>query len=264
MMVAGFSQVKEDWGDFPTDLAEKRPVIIFDNRGIGGSFIPSSAPHSLAHGPYTVDSMADDALALAEHLHLRKFDLLGLSMGGMIALKMVTKAPPGNIRRLVLLASTSGSPKPSGPGPLFGAIARRDELVKELGGEDQYVRYIFSLNFPSKWPEENPQRFQEALALYNKPKRGLRALMAQSAGLQKFKAITDEQLRTLPAPVLLITGTEDVIVDPECSRHIARLAPSSEKHELKHVGHYLLAQEPDQCKMLINGFLDRPLALARL
>src|SRR3954466_7880575 len=52
-------------------------VIVFDNRDVGQS--------SLADASYTTADMAQDAIALADHLELDTFHLLGISLGGMIA-----------------------------------------------------------------------------------------------------------------------------------------------------------------------------------
>ena len=78
VMVMGLSGVKEDWAPLAEALAKNRPVLVFDNRGIGESEIPE--------GPYTIQEMAEDTLALIQHLGWSTVQLMGISMGGMIAI----------------------------------------------------------------------------------------------------------------------------------------------------------------------------------
>jgi pimeloyl-ACP methyl ester carboxylesterase len=54
------SGVKEDWHGFAEELAQDRPVAVFDNRGVGDSV--------LAPGPWTLLDMAEDVFALMDHL----------------------------------------------------------------------------------------------------------------------------------------------------------------------------------------------------
>ena len=74
-------------------------VITFDNRDVGQS--------KQADGPYEVADMARDALALADHLELDTFHLLGMSMGGAIAQEMALLAPE-RLRTLTLVVTFAG------------------------------------------------------------------------------------------------------------------------------------------------------------
>ena len=88
------SGVKEDWHGLAERLAATRPVLIFDNRGMGESDIPE--------GPYTMEQFARDTLGLAAHVGFKTFNLMGISMGGMISQHVAIAAPPGVVRRLIL------------------------------------------------------------------------------------------------------------------------------------------------------------------
>ena len=86
--------MKEDWHGLAERLAATRPVLIFDNRGMGESDIPE--------GPYTMEQFARDTLGLAAHVGFTTFNLMGISMGGMISQHVAIAAPPGVVRRLIL------------------------------------------------------------------------------------------------------------------------------------------------------------------
>ncbi len=77
-------------------LAASQRVIAADNRGAGRSAKPP--------GPYTIGQMADDLAALMAHLGLRHTGVLGISMGGRIALSLALDHP-GLADRLVLVST---------------------------------------------------------------------------------------------------------------------------------------------------------------
>src|SRR3954467_15901405 len=79
-------------------------AVFFDNRDVGQS--------SEADGPYTIADMAQDALALADHLELDSVQLVGVSMGGAIAQEMALAAPE-RIQTLTLAVTSARG----GPGP---------------------------------------------------------------------------------------------------------------------------------------------------
>src|SRR3954467_201965 len=74
-------------------------AVFFDNRDVGQS--------SMADGPYAIEDMAKDALALADQLGLESFHRAGVSMGGAIAQHMALAAPE-RIRTLTLAVTFAG------------------------------------------------------------------------------------------------------------------------------------------------------------
>jgi pimeloyl-ACP methyl ester carboxylesterase len=78
-------------------LSEHYTVIAMDNRGTGRTTAPP--------GPYSIEQMADDLLALMNHLEIERAHVLGISMGGRLALALALEHPE-RVDRLVL-ASTS-------------------------------------------------------------------------------------------------------------------------------------------------------------
>jgi pimeloyl-ACP methyl ester carboxylesterase len=85
--------VLDDWDPAVVDgLAAERHVIAFDNRGVGGS---------AGTTPDNIQAMADDAVAFLEALGLDTVDLLGFSLGGMVA-QVVAQQRSDLVRRLIL------------------------------------------------------------------------------------------------------------------------------------------------------------------
>ena len=83
-------------------LAAERRVIVFDYRGVGGSTDDPSVP-------MTIDLLAQDTAGLIKALHLRRADVLGWSLGGYVAQRLV-ELHPERVRRLVLVSTDPGGP----------------------------------------------------------------------------------------------------------------------------------------------------------
>ena len=96
LCVMGFGAPLEGFGPQVRALAAHRRVIAFDNRGVGRSSVPRL--------PWSIEDLAVDALELMDHLEIERADLLGISMGGMIA-QRVAIARPARVNALVLAAT---------------------------------------------------------------------------------------------------------------------------------------------------------------
>src|SRR6476646_1008841 len=114
--VHGLGCDRRAWALQIEPFSERYQAVFFDNRDVGQS--------SLADADYTTAEMADDVLALADHLELERFHLLGISLGGMVSQQVALKAPE-RVRTLTL-AVTHGGVQRAGRlrGHLLGSYAR--------------------------------------------------------------------------------------------------------------------------------------------
>ncbi len=103
LLVHGFGGAKEDFVDHVEALARHHRVVAFDLRGHGESGAP------LEPSAYSLDRLGADVLAVADSLELDSFRLLGHSMGGMVARRLVL-ARPDRIDALVLMDTSAGPP----------------------------------------------------------------------------------------------------------------------------------------------------------
>src|SRR5579863_5448780 len=123
-------------------------VVRFDNRDVGKSshLAGERAPDPSAlfvevlagrhpHVPYTLDTMADDAVGLMDALGVNRAHIVGASMGGMIA-QLVAINHPGRAKSLISIMSTTGRRDlPSGNPETLSVLfrppnsTRRDDLI---------------------------------------------------------------------------------------------------------------------------------------
>jgi pimeloyl-ACP methyl ester carboxylesterase len=142
VLIQGLSGTMDAWDPALVDALARtgRRVVLFDNRGMGRSRRGS--------GPITIRGMADDAAALIRRLRLGRPDVLGYSMGGMIAQSLAVRHP-SRVRRLVLCATAPGDGRATpptqaalaaltAPGSAFAALG----LLFPPGAEAARDRYV--------------------------------------------------------------------------------------------------------------------------
>ncbi|EMS25568.1 alpha/beta hydrolase [Rhodotorula toruloides NP11] len=237
VMVHGLSAVGLiDWMPLAASIAKHRPVLIFDNRGIGSSYIPKEK----AGDTYDVHDMANDVVELVKHVGWREIDLLGFSMGGMIAQTvLVTPRLPFKIRHVVL-AATSAKPAHSDllqaiPQPPGGELTYEDKV--KLVTPFVYVGYDPKFVQDPKNKEILDRRVRESVES-RRPARTVQNQVGVIAGYDVRK-----QLSSVPStlPVLVFHGTLDRSVYFTESSYIRKGIPHAQFLSLDGVGHIMRA-----------------------
>ena len=214
-------------------------TVIFDNRDAGQS--------SMADGGYEVADMARDALALADHLELDTFHLLGVSMGGMIAQEIAVQAPE-RVRTLTLAVSIASG----------GAYAQRVAEVwaarRAQISHEQHVDELMALNH-SEGFYENPDMvaFIRTAMLNNPHPQPPDAFARQLAASSRHDA--RDRLGTLTMPVHVIGGEYDILLPVWKSREIAALIPGSKLTVLAGAPHGLTIERADEFNAAVLDFI---------
>jgi len=98
LLIAGLGSGADLFAKSTPLFAEDRRVIAFDNRGVGRTDKPDI--------PYTIEMMADDAAGLMRAIGVNRADVLGVSMGGRIAMDLAIRYP-GIVRGLILVSTSA-------------------------------------------------------------------------------------------------------------------------------------------------------------
>ncbi|RLN48435.1 hypothetical protein BBJ28_00000077 [Nothophytophthora sp. Chile5] len=218
VMVMGFLNTKETWTPTIETLlsqwdalapGKKLKILTLDNRGVGGSTSPI--------GPYTTSNMAEDVLALLDHVGWEQAHVVGYSMGGMIAMELAHLAPH-RVTSLSLLCTTRGRyiPVCNGLLPMTRTL--------DYGDVDTETHNLMMVLYPPKFlsleMENDPRSLYEALfechkyLVENRETPRLFGFVGQgSAVLSHF--ISDDRLRELrdqQFPILVLGGAKDVVI----------------------------------------------------
>jgi len=229
VLIIGAGWTMEDWDPrLVHALAQHNRVVMFDNSGVGRT---AALPP-----PFTIDAMADQTSALIDTLGLGRPDVLGWSMGGMIAQDLAI-LHPAQVRRLVLCATFPGT----------GAAVVPSATVRQVSSD-------FPANQVSAY-----DAFKAAISEYP-------AAPAASAAVKGAQALAmgdwwaginaaGRKIASISVPTLIADGTDDQL-DPVANDHIlARLIPGARLVLYPDAGHGFLFQDGTPFASLVESFL---------
>lgn len=207
--------VLDNWDPRVVDgMAARHHVIVFDNRGVGAS---TGAPAA------SIEEMADDAITFIKAAGLTQVDLLGFSMGGMVAQEIVLKAP--QLVRKMILAGT-GPAGGEGISDVAG-VANYDLLRGLFTGQDP-KQYLFFTRTPSGIEAGKAflARLQERTGNRDKD-IAIGAYVAQLQALKAWGRKPAADLSVIQQPVLVVNGDDDRMVPTPNTLDLARRLPNS-------------------------------------
>jgi pimeloyl-ACP methyl ester carboxylesterase len=240
LLIEGLGQSMWAWREQIPVFARHFRTIAFDTRGTGRSAVPDDL--------YGIDELAQDA---ADILEGRTADVVGLSMGGYVALTLAL-ARPELVRSLVLVGTGAG-----GPDRIPRPQEVRDAYAAAIGLPfDEYGRRMMPLTFSPGWTTRNPGRFEEILAARSEHPTPDVTLDAHLQACYAFYGRGCEVER-IPARALVIHGDADVIVPVENGRMLASRLPNSRYVELAGRGHNVQLEDPATVNQLVLEFLER-------
>jgi pimeloyl-ACP methyl ester carboxylesterase len=230
-------------------LAEDRQVVIFDNVGVGAT--EGSVPESIA-------DMAKGAVEFIEALGLKKVDLLGWSMGGMVAQEIVLEHPE-LVRRLVVAGSTPGG-VPGSPEGTEEQGARIGEIVGTVEpSDDDYLWLFFAHSDTSREAGlKSVRRIDERRKAREKAEFAMSEVGAQAGAIGQFASGVNsawDRLESLTTPVLYANGAHDIMHPAFDSFSAAAKIPHSRVRIYGDAGHAFLFQFPEEFAKDVNDFL---------
>ena len=222
LLIMGMAGHHNTWGEpFLAQLAETFEVITYDHRGIGQS---TDVP-----GDFSIVDLANDTVALLEHLGLESVHVMGISLGGMVAQELVLDVP-NMVRSLVIGCSFCGGEGSSlaAPGPMamLEAMNTGDPEVAVRAG------YLANLSPTYTADESHYAPFHDAVLSISAPPHVIMR-QAQSA----FAHDTSTRLPAVATPTVVMHGTADDMLVYTNGEMIASLIPDAELITFDGVGH---------------------------
>ena len=240
LLITGYSGTMESWDRrFVDALAQHHRVVIFDNAGVGRT--------QALRDPLTIDAMAEQTSALITTLHLGRVNVLGWSMGSMIA-QALAALHPGQLRRLVLCASWPGNGKAVRP-------SRRELNAFESGAAQKVMAALF----PADQTAGQNTYLAAILSYPDAPPAPTSIVTAQGHAVDAWWAGTDpagKRPATITTPTLVADGAADKLDPTANSRALAKLIPKAELLLYPDAGHAFLFQEQAAFVPVIEKFLN--------
>lgn len=199
-------------------------VVRFDNRDVG---LSSDGPDG-----YGLADMADDVVAVLDHLGVEKAHVFGVSLGGMIA-QTVAIEHPARVSSLISVMSTTGDPDVGRP------TAAAKTLLLTPGAADRAGAIAAHLAGQRVWG--SPGHVDEDLQARLAGEAFDRACRPIGVTRQYHAARRDgsrsERLSRLSVPTLVIHGTADTLIDASGGRRTAEVIPGARLVLIDGMGH---------------------------
>jgi pimeloyl-ACP methyl ester carboxylesterase len=238
LLIAGLTDPAEAWEAQLEGLADRYSVIAYDNRGTGRVPLP--------HGPLSVESMADDAVAVLDAQGVAAAHVAGFSGGSRVAQELALRYPE-RVKSLVLM-STWARPD------AYSASMRRywNWLIDHAPSERAMLEAFFLWVYTARAHEDGTveQIIDEALAFPHP--QSPEAFKAQLAAFMDYENLA--RLPEIAAPTLVLAGGEDIIAPPRHGRMVADAIPGAQFEVMPGEAHQPFQEVPDQFNERVDAF----------
>lgn len=240
LLIMGLGYSADMWFRVLPDLAARYRTIRFDNRGVGRTGVPP--------GPYTVELMADDAVAVLDAAGVDRAHVLGISMGGLIAQELALTSPE-RVRSLLLGCTLTGGAEavPGDPAAVEMMLARAKMTPAEAA--EVAIPFVYAKSTPRSVIDED---FAVRMALPTTPE----GYANQLVGVSGWQG-SGSRLPSLEVPTLIIQGDEDGLVNPANAHVLGSLIPNAEVVVLEGASHVFPSDQPAATAKAILDFLER-------
>jgi pimeloyl-ACP methyl ester carboxylesterase len=239
VLIHGYTDNARDWVPLVPYLAPQLRLILVDIRGHGRSAKPDCC--------YTRLDFAYDIKLLLDALHIERADIVGHSLGSIIA-QTFAEFWPERTQRVVLIASSGGHrPGTVAPKPAYDYASEIRKLKEPIDPDSPFMIAWWSSPTPVD-PDFLRRQRRDAAAI---------PLQVWLAVLDQGIVDTDLQ-RTLPkltAPTLLIWGSKDPIMEEEVRATLREALPHAQVKVFPGLGHNPFWEDPAACAAVINAFL---------
>jgi 3-oxoadipate enol-lactonase len=224
----------EMWRDQAPALGKRFRLVRYDHRGHGGSPVPP--------GPYTLDDLGRDVLALLDSLGAERFSFCGLSVGGMVGMWLASDAPE-RVERLALCCTA-----PRFDSDTYDARARKVRAE----GVGPIADAVLERWFTPEFRATRPETVQWARSM-------LRGTPAEGyAGCCEAVRDADltNRLKDIRAATLVIAGAEDPVATVDGAESIRDSIPEARLVVIEGAAHLANVEQPEAVTQAILYHLE--------
>ena len=240
LMIQGLGASKNAWNLQRIAMATRFRIISFDNRGAGRSDKPTE--------PFTLEQMADDALAVLDAAGIETAHVVGASMGGVIS-QIVAVKYPHRVRSLTLVCTACRNHPWRQELLQSWAKTAVDKGMIEVGKEA--AQWVMS-----------PRSFRRLVPAFTwmGPLAALRprhSFVSQIDAILNTREDLVDQLSTITAPTMVIVGNQDILTPRGDSEEIAERIPNAELVVISGAAHGLMMEHSSTFNRILIEFLQR-------
>src|SRR3954453_805890 len=238
LLIPGLGYTADMWHRIAPGLAAEHRVVMFDKRGVGRSSVPDH--------PWTVEQMADDAIAVLDAAGGGAAHVFGVSMGGLIAQEVALRHPD-RVLSLVLGCTHPGGREASRMDP--------DAAAMLMDRQPRSAREAIEASLPFIYARATPRAEIDAdvEVRLRFPLRG-KAYWGQLDAMRTHRG-TYARLSDIRVPTLVLHGDADRLVQPANATLLAEAIPGAKLVWLPGASHVFWTDQPDRTVAEVNAFL---------
>lgn len=236
----GFPFSHEMWRNQIELVSKEYRAIAYDIRGHGKSYI--------GEAQFTIEHHVDDLIGLMDYWMIEKAVVVGLSMGGYIALRALERNPE-RFRAAVLCDTKSEADTNEGKLKRFENM----KFVRENGSEafaEMFTKLVFA-------PESHTTRPEAVQLIKNIIKATPPLSIAGTLLALAARTDTTASLANISIPTLILVGEKDVTTPPANSQFMHERIRSSEMHIIPNAAHMSNLENPEEFNRHLMVFLKR-------
>ena len=240
LMIQGLGASKNAWNLQRIAMATRFRIISFDNRGAGRSDKPTE--------PFTLEQMAEDAIAVLDAAGIETAHVVGASMGGVIS-QIVAVKHPHRVRSLTLVCTACRN------------HPWRQELLQSWAKTAEEKGMIEVGKEAAQWVM-SPRSFRRLVPAFTwmGPLAALRprhSFVSQIDAILNTREDLVDQLSTITAPTMVIVGNQDILTPRGDSEEIAERIPNAELVVISGAAHGLMMEHSSTFNKILIEFLQR-------
>ena len=238
LLIQGLGLSASLWYRLVPLLERTHRVIRYDARGTGRSDVPP--------GPYSIDCMAEDALAVLDAAGEQSAHVFGLSLGGLVTQELAINHGD-RVRSLMLCGTVPGSTD-----ALWGDESVLQMLqANALLPREQAVRASIPVAYA---PGTDRARIEEDIARRLELPTSTEGYIAQLMGSGTYLG-TRARLSEVTIPALVITGEGDQIAPPANAEILAAALPNARLVVIPDAGHMVITDQPEALAEAMTSFI---------
>ncbi len=240
LMIQGLGASKNAWNLQRIAMATRFRSISLDNRGAGRSDKPTQ--------PFTLEQMADDAMAVLDAAGVETAHVVGASMGGVIS-QIIAVKYPHRVRSLTLVCTACRN------------HPWRQELLQTWAHTAEEKGMIEVGKEAAQWVM-SPRSFRRLVPAFTWM-GPLAALRPRHSFVSQIQAILDtredlvDELSSITAPTMVIVGNQDILTPRGDSEEIAERIPNAELVVISGAAHGLMMEHSATFNKILIEFLQR-------
>jgi pimeloyl-ACP methyl ester carboxylesterase len=230
-----------NWQHTIPTLARRFHVLAPDIVGFGATERPEDIVYSLRN-------WTDHMWAFMDARGIEKARVIGNSLGGRIALQMATDHP-GRIAKMVLMGAPGVGMTPTEGLAALRAYEPSHDAMREL------LRNYFAVDPAMITDDLVKIRYEASIA--DGAYEAYRAMFFDPRHAGTELGITENEVRAIATPTLLIHGREDKVVPLQVSVTMLGLLPNADLHVFSACGHWTQIERADEFSSVVSDYLGR-------